>query len=73
MELLDMIIGWFFFSPNSDVPVVHSSQGRFFLLFCYVNGHIWSKRVIPGPDFLKNDDTWSDLVRFSHIGGLLDN
>ena len=61
---LDISFGWFLFSPNSDVPVVHSSQGRFFV-FCLrhivQNGHNWSKKVISGPGFLKNDDILSDL------------
>ena len=79
--LLDGIIGldyWMvFFHPNSDVAVVHSSQGRFFFVtptltwlwciprrglflffFCILaqNCHIWSNKIISGPDFLKNDD-----------------
>ncbi len=44
----------------------------FFLLF-FQKGDKWSKNVISGPDFLKNEDIWSDFVRFGHIGGLLDN
>ena len=77
--LLDGIIGYDYwmvvFFPNSDAPVVHSSQGRFFSFLRHFlqNCHIWSKRVISGPDFLKNDDTYSDFVRFDDIGGLLDN
>ena len=67
MGLLDMIFGWFLFSPNSDVargPQGHSSQGRFCFLLRHIlqNGHKWSKKVIYGPDFLKNDDIWSDLI-----------
>ena len=36
----------FCFLPNSDVAVVHSSQGRFFLLSRHIlkNGHIWSNK-----------------------------
>ena len=66
MGLLDWIVGWFFL-PNSEGtrgPQGHSSQGRFFLFLSHIvqKGHIWSKKVISGPDFLKNDDIWSDLV-----------
>ena len=62
MGLLDWIIGWFFF-PNSDVAVYYSSQGRF---FCFT--HSGPKRsylvnkLISGPDFLKNDNIWSDFT-----------
>ena len=66
-----------FFHPNSGVAVVHSSQGRFppfsflfvfffvfqfFLRHILQNGHNWSTKVISGPEFLKNDDIWSDFI-----------
>ena len=64
MGLLDWIIGWFIFSPNSDVAVVHSSQGSFFSFLRHIvqNAHICSKEMISVPDSLKNDDIWSDLI-----------
>ena len=62
MELLDMIIGWFF----SQTLTWPGPQGRFFF-FCYV---ILSKMVINGQkksfldqDFLKNDDIWSNFIK----------
>ena len=65
------------FFPNSDVAVYYSSQGRFFF-FVYVslrhilkNGHKWSKNVISGPDFLKNDDIWSNFIKLDEIGSTL--
>ena len=37
-----------------------------FFFFCLrhilKNAHIWSTKVISGPDFLKNDDIWSDFI-----------
>ena len=68
MGLLDIIIGCFFFLPNSDVAVYYSSQGRFlfsvYVIFSkmVINGHKWSKKVIYGQDFLKKGDIWSDLI-----------
>ena len=57
-----------FVPPNLASVVDHSSQGRFsffpFLRHIVQNGHNWSTKAISGPDFLKNDDIWSDLVRF---------
>ena len=36
----------------------------FFVLFRNLTqkGHNWSKKVISGPDVLKNDDSWSDFI-----------
>ena len=67
MGLLDWIIGWFFFTQTLTWPGPqgHSSQGRFVCLFLrhiLKNGHKLSNKVISGPDFLKNDDIWSDLI-----------
>ena len=68
MGLLDWIIGWFFFSQTLMGPAARRGiprRGVFFLLFLrhiVQNGHKWSKNVISGPDFLKNDDSWSDLI-----------
>ena len=67
--LLDGIIGldyWMvFFHPTSDVAMVHSSQGRCFFLF-FLNipqkVHIWSNKLISGPDFLKNCNMLSDFI-----------
>ena len=59
---------FFLFSPCSVVQ--RSSQGRFSFLFLrhfLRNGHIWSKKVISGPDFLKNDDIWSDLIKLAMV------
>ena len=58
-----------FFSPNMGSVVAVASQGRFFLLFRILahKGHIWSKKVISGPDFLKNDDIWSDFIKLDLI------
>ena len=78
---MDRIIGYDYwmvcFHPNSDVsrPAGAFLAGAFlFLLFLrhiFKNGHKWSTKVISGPDFLKNDDIWSDLVRFDQIGSTL--
>ena len=62
-----------FFHPNSDVargPQGHSSHFFFFLFSRHIpqNCHIWSKKVISGPDFLKNDDIWSDFIKLDQIG-----
>ena len=67
MGLLDWIIGWFSFLPNSDVAVYYSSQGRFFCFYAIfskivIDGHKWSTKLISAPDFLKNEDIWSDLI-----------
>ena len=57
-----------FFYPNSDVarPAGAFLAGAFF--FCCLrhivqNCHKWSKKVIYGPDFLKNDDICSDFIK----------
>ena len=72
LELLDWIIGWFFFTQTLTWPGPqgHSSQGRFFFCLRHIvpNGHIWSKKVISGPDFLKNDDIWSYFIKLDQIG-----
>ena len=75
---LDRIIGWdywmVFFHPNSDGtrgPQGHSSQGRFCLRHIPQNGHKWSKNVISGADFLKNDDIWSNLIKLDLFGSTL--
>ena len=31
----------------------------------------WSKKVISGPDFLKNDDIWSKFIKLDQIGSTL--
>ena len=68
------IIGWDywisyldgFFHPNSDVargPQGHSSQGRFFFFYVILSKMvIIVKKVISGPDVLKNYDILSDLI-----------
>ena len=74
--LLDGIIGldyWMvFFLPNSEGtrgPQGHSSQGRFsFLRHIFQNRHKWSKKVISGSDFLKNDDIWPDFIKLDQNG-----
>ena len=73
MGLLDWIIGCFCFLPNSDVAVYYSSQGRFlfFLRHILPKCYIWSKKVISGPDFLKNDDIWSNFIKLDQIGSTL--
>ena len=74
--LLDWIIGWFFFTQTLTWPAVHSSQGRFVVLFFRIlvqKGHIWSKKVISGPDFLKSDDIWSNFIKLDQIGSTLFN
>ena len=74
--ILDRIIGWdywilyldgFFFTQNLTWPGPqgHSSQGCFFVLLVphiLKNGNKLLKNLISGPDFLKNDDIWSDLI-----------
>ena len=55
------------------MAVYYSSQGRFFFFFLRhipQNGHKWSKNVISGPDFLKNDDIWSDFIILDPLGML---
>ena len=56
---------FFLLLPSLGDVVAVASQGRFFC--CFVRnlapkGHIWSKKVISGPEFLKNHDIWSDLI-----------
>ncbi len=73
--LLDWIIGWFFFTQTlmCPGPQGHSSQGRFFFVLRHIpqNGHKLSKKVISGPEFLKNDDIWSDFIKLDQIGSTL--
>ena len=64
--LLDWIIGWICLHPSLGDVVAVASQGRF--LFFFVGnlahkGYILSKKVICGPEFLKNDDIWSDFIK----------
>ena len=40
----------------------------FFLRHIVQNGHIWSTNVISGPEFLKNDDFWSNFIKLDQIG-----
>ena len=57
--------GRFLFLPNSDVAVVHSSQGRVLFFFTSYSQN-WSylvNKMISGPDFLKNDNIWSDFIK----------
>ena len=63
--LLDRIIGYdywmVFLHPTMGDVVADASQGRFFLFFLrhfLKKGHIWSKKLISGPDFLKNVDIY---------------
>ena len=65
-----------FFHPNSDVSrPAGTFLARAFFLFCLrhivQNGHKWSTNVISGPDFLKNDDIWSDFIKLDQIGSTL--
>ena len=63
--ILDRIIGldyWMvFFYPNSDVARPAGAFLAGFFVFVFLrhipqNGHNWSKNVISGPDFFKNDN-----------------
>ena len=70
MGLLDWIIGWFFFTQTLTCPGPqgHSSQGLFFLFTSYSQKLSYLvKKVISGPDFLKNDDIWSDLIIYMPV------
>ena len=64
MGLLDWIIGWFFFFPTLTWLWCIPRRGvfLFFLRHILQKGNKWSTNVIYGPDFLKNDDIWSDLI-----------
>ena len=56
-----------FLFPNLGSVVADASQGRFvFFVFCNLaqKGNIWSKKVICGSDFWKNDYIWSDVIKF---------
>ena len=83
MGLLDMIIGWFFFTQIWGLLSTIPRRGVFLpqircllcsvprrgVLFSFLRilapkGHIWSKRIISGPDFLKNVDMLSDVIIF---------
>ena len=53
------------FFPKSGVccrPFLAGAFFSFFLRHILNKCHIWSKKDMPGPDFLKNDDIWSDSV-----------
>ena len=69
MALLDGSIGYdywmVFFYPNMGSVVDHSSKGHFlFLRILAPKGHIWSKTIISGQLFLKNDGIWSEFIIF---------
>ena len=54
-----------FFSPKLWRGCLLFRAGACFLLFLHMfahNCHILSTKVISGPDFLKNDDIWSDFT-----------
>ena len=70
MGLLDWIIGWFFFLRNSDVAVVHSSQGRFF--FFYPNSDVAVVHSSQGRFFFFCYVTFSKMVIFGQKGLFLD-
>ena len=56
------------FFPNSDVAVVHSSQGRFsFFRHIVKNTHERYEQVISGTIFLKNCDIWSDFIKVINL------
>ena len=61
-----------FFFPNADVPAVHSSQVCVLFVFMSLSpklsylvktGHFWTRFI----------EKCGYLLRFGHIGGLLDN
>ena len=77
LGLLDVIFGLdyllFFFLPNSNGtrgPQEHSSRRGVFFFLRHIpqNGHKWSKKVISGPGFLKNDDIWLNFIKLDQIG-----
>ena len=39
-----------------------------FLRILAQKGHIWSTKMISGPDFLKNDDILSNFIKLDEIG-----
>ena len=56
--------GVFLVHLNLESVVDHSSQGRLlsFLRNILKKCHLWSKKVIYGPDFLKSCNIWSDVI-----------
>ena len=66
MGSLDIISGWFFFTQTLMGPAARRGiprRGAFLLRHILQDGHIWSRKVISGPDFLKNDDIWSNFIK----------
>ena len=56
-----------FYTPSLGDVVADASQGHFFVLFFrYLapKSNIWSTKVISVPDFLKNEDIWSDFINW---------
>ena len=50
-------------------------RGVFLFLFLrhfLPNGHIWSTKMISGPDFLKNDHIWLDFIILDLFGSSRD-
>ena len=75
MGLLDIIFGWFFFFPTLMGPAARRGIPRrgVFLFVGFLrqipqNGHKCPKKMISGPDFLKNDDIWSNFIKLDQIG-----
>ena len=66
--IIGLDYGMVFFHPNSHVarPAGAFLAGAFFFFFLrhiVQNGHKSSNKIISGPDFLKNDDIWSDFIK----------
>ena len=75
-------LGYWIFHPSLGDVVAVASQGRFFVFLHPSLGDVvadasqgrfsfWSKKVISGPDFLKNGDIWSDFIKLDQIGSTL--
>ena len=68
---MDRITGydyWMFFFTQTLTWLFTIPRRGVFLLFyvifskIVINGHTWSTKVTSGPDALKNDNIWSDLI-----------
>ena len=70
MGLSDWIIGWFFFFQTLMGPAARRGIPRRGVFFCFTSyspkGHKLSKKVISGPDSLKNDDILSNFIKLDH-------
>ena len=71
MGLLDIIFGWFFFTQTLTWLFTIPRRGVCVFFLLRILAPKWSyliKKVISGPEFLKNDDICSDLIKLDQIG-----